>query len=69
MADEIELTSERDVIAGTVPYQFRPTIRVNREVRVKAFGLYLRPRTVVLALAAAAAFVVWLLRLLGRTAR
>jgi hypothetical protein len=66
MADEIELTSERDMVKGTVPYQFRPTIRVNRETCVKAFGFYLRPRTVVLALAAAVAFVWWLLRLLGR---
>ncbi len=69
MGKEIELTTERDTVGGTVPYQFRPFIRINRGVRVKAFGHYLRPRTVVLALAAAVAAAWWALRLLGRAAR
>jgi len=48
----IELTTERDAVAGMVPYQPRPTIRINRQIRIKALGLYLRPRTVALALLA-----------------
>lgn len=69
MGEMIDLTSERDTVTETVPYQFRPTMRVNRKVRVKAFGYYLRLRVVVLALAAGVAGIIWLLRFLGRTAR
>ena len=50
-----ELTSDRDTITGTVPHQHRLIIRVNREVRVRAFGLYMRPRSIALAVIALAA--------------
>jgi len=63
----IELTTERDTVTSTVPYQPRPIMRVNHKVRVRIGYFLLRPRTVVLALAAAAMGIWWLLRLLGRT--
>jgi len=66
MADEIELTSDRETVVGTVPYQPRLTMRLNRKTRVRVGYFLLRPRTVVLALGAMAVGVWWALRLLGR---
>jgi len=66
MADEIELTSDRETVVGTVPYQPRLTMRLNHKTRVRVGYFMLRPRTVVLALAAALAAAWWALRLLGR---
>ena len=68
MSDEMqELTTERDVIAGTVPHQHRLIIRLNREVRLRVPGYYVRPRSIALAVIALAVGVVVMriLKILG----
>ena len=53
-----ELTTDRDVITGTVPHQRRLIIRLNREVRLRIPGYYVRPRSIALAVIALAAGIV-----------
>lgn len=67
MAEEIELTSDRETITGTVPYQPRLTMRVNRKIRVRVGYYTIRPRVIIFALLAVAGlgWAAW--RLLGGT--
>jgi hypothetical protein len=57
-----DLTTERDAISGTTPYQFRPFIRVNKQRNVKLFGYPVRPRSLALALLFVAALGYGLVR-------
>lgn len=57
-----ELTTDRDQVEGLSPY--KPTIHINRTIRIKALGLYLRPRTIAMALLALGGLI-GLVKLLG----
>jgi hypothetical protein len=61
-----QLTNDREQEArGLSPY--KPTIRIDRKIHIKALGLYLRPRTFAIALLALGGFIAGLVKLLGRT--